>query len=455
MSRDINGNYTLPPVVNPVVAATTITVTWANSTLTDVAAALTDSLSRSGAGGMTAPLRLIDGTAVAPALSFSAESTTGLYRIGSNSVGLSLSGTPQYRFNVGAMDIWNGSAWEAVATISTIVNKNRLANGAFVFDQRNNGIPPTINSGAEFRCQDCWTAFGRTSGGAFTVTQQATGGPLLRSPNYSRVQVSIIDTPIPGTGYIYRALVEGLDIADLGFGASGAKPVSVSFWFRSSLTGTFSGSIYNAPLADRSYAYSWVYSVANVWQKVEIANIPGDVAGTWPNNNSRSLFVNFCIGAAASLLGSAGSWQAATLLGVTGSPNVMATPNATYDIAQVQLEAGTACTPFEWTPYQAGLARVRRYFRAYRAVSNDGVSFSWAGYVGIGAGVWATAHFDPPMRTTPTTDLTPATFSFVGLGTPTVASNSSTAVVLQYVGTLTGNASAILTAGQITVSAEL
>jgi hypothetical protein len=87
MSRAGSGTYTLP-LGNPVVAGTLITPTWANNSLNDIANALTDSLSRSGLGGMTAPLRGIDGSLGSPSLSFTSEITLGLYRFGAGQVGL-------------------------------------------------------------------------------------------------------------------------------------------------------------------------------------------------------------------------------------------------------------------------------------------------------------------------------------------------------------------------------
>jgi hypothetical protein len=91
MSRGGGGTYTLP-AGNPVVTGTTITSTWANTTLTDIATALTDSLSRSGLGGMTAALLGTDGTAAAPAYSFTSEPDTGLYLFGPNQLGFATGG---------------------------------------------------------------------------------------------------------------------------------------------------------------------------------------------------------------------------------------------------------------------------------------------------------------------------------------------------------------------------
>lgn len=90
MSRDSSGNYTLPSGINPVVEGTEIEPDWANTTLSDISAALTDSLSRSGKGGMSVPLKLINGTQAAPALSFNAEAGAGFYRAGTGDIRLSI-----------------------------------------------------------------------------------------------------------------------------------------------------------------------------------------------------------------------------------------------------------------------------------------------------------------------------------------------------------------------------
>lgn len=79
MPRNSSGNYTLP-AGNPVVSGTVIEASWANDTLSDLAAAMTDSLSRDGEGGMTAPLRIVDGSASVPGLGFSSETGSGIYR---------------------------------------------------------------------------------------------------------------------------------------------------------------------------------------------------------------------------------------------------------------------------------------------------------------------------------------------------------------------------------------
>ena len=97
MSRNGSGTYTLPSG-NPVVSGTLIEATWANTTLSDIASSLTDSLSRSGQGGMTAALRLFDGTSSVPGLAWGSETTTGFYRAGAGDTRLVVTGSQVMQF---------------------------------------------------------------------------------------------------------------------------------------------------------------------------------------------------------------------------------------------------------------------------------------------------------------------------------------------------------------------
>ena len=120
MPRDASGNYTLP-VGNPVVTGTTITSTWANSTMNDMKIAMQDSLSRSGNGPMLAPLKNTDGTAAAPSITFNLESSTGWYRAGPGDVRYSINGIDKYRFFADQIQVWSvaDSAWYPIPTAKT------------------------------------------------------------------------------------------------------------------------------------------------------------------------------------------------------------------------------------------------------------------------------------------------------------------------------------------------
>lgn len=98
MPRSSGGTYTLYTPGNPVVTNTVISSTWANNTLTDLATAMTDSLSRSGQGAMLAPLQLNSGSAANPGLTWANETTAGLYRAGAGDFRYNIGGTEIFRF---------------------------------------------------------------------------------------------------------------------------------------------------------------------------------------------------------------------------------------------------------------------------------------------------------------------------------------------------------------------
>lgn len=103
MPRDSNGNYSLPASVNPVVSGTTITSNWANTTLVDIAQGITDSLDRSGRGGMLAPFRLTDGSVALPGLAFTNETSTGISRPSAGRMSFSVTGTEVLRATATAL----------------------------------------------------------------------------------------------------------------------------------------------------------------------------------------------------------------------------------------------------------------------------------------------------------------------------------------------------------------
>ena len=98
MPRDAFGVYTLPATGNPAVTNTPITIAWWNGTSTDMVTTFTDSLSRSGLGGMLVPFTLVDGTAGAPAFAFQSESTTGFYRPTAGEMDVSVGGVRYSRW---------------------------------------------------------------------------------------------------------------------------------------------------------------------------------------------------------------------------------------------------------------------------------------------------------------------------------------------------------------------
>jgi hypothetical protein len=248
--------------------------------------------------------------------------------------------------------------------------KNRIINGAMVIDQRNAGASVTQTAGVVYNTLDRWRTYGNITS-KFTVQQNAGSLTGLNLPagftNYVGVTSSAATTLSAGDVYRIEQSIEGYNIADLNFGNANAKTITVSFWVRSSLTGTFGGALWNVD-ASRSYVFSYTISSANTWEQKTVT-IAGDTSGTWNTTNSQGLVLQFSLGAGSTYLSTAGSWSSNFYTGVTGQVNVVGTSGATFYITGVQLEKGSTATSFDYRPYGTELALCQRYF--YKTYNTD------------------------------------------------------------------------------------
>lgn len=99
MARDSSGVYTLP--LPPVEADEIISASWANTTLADIAQALTESVPVDGSAPITGQTKIADGSNAAPGLAFNAESSTGLRRPEANTISIVINGTERARIKNG------------------------------------------------------------------------------------------------------------------------------------------------------------------------------------------------------------------------------------------------------------------------------------------------------------------------------------------------------------------
>jgi len=253
--------------------------------------------------------------------------------------------------------MYNGSiAANAVTPVTGF--KNRIINGGMTFDQRNAGASVTA-TGSPFSV-DRWQAI-VSQASKFTIQQNAGSiTPPAGFTNYVGVTSSSAYSVLTNDYFILNQTVEGFNIADLGWGTANAKTITISFWVRSSLTGTFGLALSNQ---DWNYSYpaSYTISVANTWE-YKTVTIAGPTAGTWNTNNNGGVRVQFGLGVGSTYNGTAGSWAAAQYLGTTGATSVVGTNGATFYITGVQLEVGSTATSFDYRPITTELALCQRYY---------------------------------------------------------------------------------------------
>ena len=267
--------------------------------------------------------------------------------------------------------------------------RNRIINGDMRIDQRNNGASVTPAGGQYLL--DRWVA-GLSQSSKYSVQQNAGAvTPPVGFVNYLGVTSLSAYSVVSSDFFAISQRIEGLNVSDLGWGTANAATVTLSFWVRSSLTGTFGGSVANNG-SDRSYPFSYTISAANTWEQKSIT-IVGDTSGTWLTTNGRGLVLSLSLGMGSTYSGTAGSWAGTNYLSATGATSVVGTNGATFYITGVQLERGSVTTEFERVEYGEMLRRCQRYCLDTTA-SPTGVTTSSGAITGY--------TFPCVMRATPT-----------------------------------------------------
>jgi len=240
--------------------------------------------------------------------------------------------------------------------------KNRIINSNMVIDQRNAGasVTPTTTS----YTLDRWNA-GLTQASKYSVQQNAGSvTPPLGFTNYLGVTSLSAYSITSSDFFCLIQAIEGFNTADLGWGTANAKTVTVSFWVRSSLTGTFGGSLSNSA-GTRGYPFTYTISAANTWEQKSVT-IAGDTTGTWLTTNSVGIYVVFGLGVGSTYSATAGAWTTTVnrAFSATGATSVVGTNGATFYLTGVQLEVGTQATTFTTAggSYGAELALCQRYY---------------------------------------------------------------------------------------------
>ena len=298
--------------------------------------------------------------------------------------------------------------------------KNRIINGAMVIDQRNAGASFAQTNGA-FNL-DRYFGYSYTGGattGKYTVQQNAGSvTPPVGFANYLGVTSTAATSTNAGDIYMISQRIEGYNIADLNFGTANAKTVTLSFWVRSSATGTFGGSIGNGDV--RTYPFTYTISAANTWEQKSIT-IAGDTGGTWLTTNGRGMDVVFQLQIGSTFTTSPNAWTSSFYYGANGCVNLLNNNGATWYMTGLQLEVGSSATGYEYVNYQTSLANCQRYFEI---VSMSGITGT-ASSNSIAFG----SSYKVPKRATPTVASASATtslYSFYRPGAGTGNPSSST-----------------------------
>jgi len=411
---------------------------------------------------------------------------TGILTIGTGSITLDGSNN-QLKVGTGVTITTNGIV--GVTSINSGQlggSRNVIINGAMVVNQR--GF--TGSSGATASLAYTTDRFridhshdGAVSAGQTTMNSTVGGNAYADGFNSAlHYRVTTADASLAAGQYaIIQQLIEGFNLQGFKKGTANAQQFTLSFWVRSSLTGTYIAELYDVDNT-RQVSKSYTIDTANTWEKKTLT-YPADTTGVFDNDNGLSLGLNWWLAAGSTYSGGTlnTSWATITNANRTvGQVNFLATAGNNFFLTGVQLEVGPTATEFERRSFGDELRLCQRYF--CKSSNPDVVAVAGASYTTAGMFLSGTANaysannvyaptieFPVTMRTTPSTitfiptNLAGATtgqWSIYNIGTltwvvATVTVQSSTATGFGAIATGTWSAGATITYGAWTASAEI
>ena len=348
---------------------------------------------------------------------------------------VSINGTNGLTFN-------DGSAQTTAATGFGF--KNRIINGAMVIDQRNAGASVTPTTGGSDKyCVDRFAGYIGSGSGVFTLQQSSTAPTGFT--NSLKITVTTADSSLASTDNYQPILqyIEGYNVADLGWGASGATTITVSFWARASSTGTYPICLRNNSV-NRSYVTTFTINAADTWE-YKTVTIVGDTSGTWEKTTSIGVGITIAnVAGTDKQIASLNTWTAGNYTSHSSCTNWLATNGATFYITGVQLEKGSTATSFDYRPYGTELALCQRYYETGQVIR-------YAGAVNLNQGSEISQTFLVSKRAAPTISFASTSFSssITAIGSSNITTNG-------FVATFNTNATGYGTGqGTMTASIEL
>jgi len=208
--------------------------------------------------------------------------------------------------------------------------------------------------------------------------------------------------------------IEAQDLQQLAFGTSSAKKLTLRFYVKSSVTGTYGINIFKADSTARQLTSTYAISSANTWEEKTIT-IPADTdsSGTIANDNGEGLRITWHLGAGSDFTSAdnALTWTDYANAGWAfghAQNNVALTDNATWQLTGVQLEVGSQATPFEHRSFGEELALCQRYYEVTGAGQPAQANST--------TGIWCGFQFKTQKRAAPSIALTAVNQRFFQFG---------------------------------------
>ena len=287
-------------------------------------------------------------------------------------------------------------------------HRNMIYNGGMQIFQR---ATSAVTATTTFDTADRWRIYDPSSG-SFTSEKHTMAFAELNTTGH-RTALKLACTGVSSAGvgdhaYFFQPL-EGQDLQKLQYGTANAKTVTISFWVKSTITGTYCVSLYTVGGTNYQVAKEYTISSADTWEYKTITITPTEgstslmtsSASLIANDNGGGAYLYFFLVSGSSIYGTANEWGAGgTRYATSNQVNWLSNTSNTFYITGIQMELGQNATPFEHRTYNDELERCQRYLQHHQAQT------AWAPF-GNGQAISTTSvevfiPFITAMRTQPT-----------------------------------------------------
>lgn len=290
----------------------------------------------------------------------------------------------------------NGVSWQPQNTGV----RNLLYNGAMQVAQR--ATSATGLNGSGYYTVDRWEQ-GTSTGGTWTQSQESDGPTGSGFTKSLKMLCTTAQASLSAGSILYiRQSLEGQDCQSIRKGTSSAKQLTLSFWVKANVTGTYVATLIDDDNT-REVGKTYTVSAANTWE-FKTLTFPADTTGTLNNDNGRSLQAFFWLVAGSTYTSGTlqTTWGSITNANrAVGQVNLASAINNYWQVTGVQLNVGSVAAPFEFKSYGQELRECQRYY--YRMQAQGGVYSRFAvGQVYTTNNSVNLVIFPVTMRTSPT-----------------------------------------------------
>jgi len=255
-----------------------------------------------------------------------------------------------------------------IGSQTALSNRNLIINGAMQVAQRGTSFSYAHDGTAAAYNLDRFKFTIRTHADEYDCTIAQVSDAPAGFSNSLKLTTGTAESAVGSDEYyVLFQGIESQNLQHLQHGTSNAKSITVSFYVKSSITGTFGFSIYKPDNTAQVIAKTYTINSANTWEKKTIT-IEGDTGQSIDNDNGGGMYVYWLMGAGTDFNSGASTttWadygSGTTWFQASATNNIVTTAGATFQLTGVQLEVGDVATPFEHRSFADELIRCQRYY---------------------------------------------------------------------------------------------